>query len=186
MSQTFTPENIQTIYRSLQANELHTGKLPAGLTKDLYGELWMAKNMAYWGKYSDSNSRKFLTTNISKIIIDEFRKKAFMLKGFKAQDQSPNYIGFSGNHNTLAPFLASLKLSSVHCWLKNYESLLEGKSETADKLTYEPCHDVPGFANNLIFELSQNPDGDYFARILYNGENIALPCDHHKINGYCR
>ena len=132
----------------------------------------------YMKNYDDEMTRKLYTTTMAGSVVSIFDKK---IAGYKENNTDGlRFYGLSGHETNIIPFLLGYNLTSVDCMLDKFMNPAPGN---------QTCHKSPGFAADLIWELSikdgaKNPK-DFFVKMMYNG--VAYPACAKTFNGtsYC-
>ena len=129
-------------------------KYPRQLTDDLYEKLSLVGSLAMVQTY-EVNNIQINTSKIIKIIFDEFYFKII------AKSSTRKYFGLSGHDSNMVPLLVGLGLSSVDCLKKCFKARMKIKTEkyssdnANERICTSDCLGVPGYASNMIFELSR-------------------------------
>ena len=132
----------------------------------------------------EANALKVITSKKIQIIFEEFDSR---IKGTTANRK---YFGLSGHDTNMVPILIGLGLSSVRCLKRCFREKMKIRNDdgyTSKNInervcSSDTCLGVPGYASNMVFELSKKlvsqketkkSEYSYFLRVLVNGR--ALP-----------
>lgn len=118
-------------------------------------------------RYADPMITKLWTSKMSQYIIDK-------MNAVKNGTSTLKYAGLSGHEANLFPYMMLYGLTSEDCLIKSLDKPVEG------------CYPGPEFAANIIWELAQDKDKNWFARARYNGDVILKSCETQDTNGYCK
>jgi len=105
-------------------------------------------NFSVWEVAALYQSKEICKLGIGKLVIDVYNRMKANMEG----PSSPKWILYSAHDTTVALVLNAFSVFDGTGW--------------------------PMYASNVIFELLQDENGDYYVQMLYNGEPVLIPgCD---------
>ena len=188
LAELFKGEDIQLehfgkLKDSIMSYFYYNRAYPRALTDDLYEKMSLAGSLIMVQGY-EANNIQVNTSKVIQAIFDELDSKILAV--------TPNrkYFGLSGHDSNLVPILVGLGLSSTECLKKCFIERMKIKSDrytsenTNERICSEDCLGVPGYASNIVFELTEKqvheegsvelPDKSYFLRVILNGRVLPL------------
>jgi len=114
---------------------------------------------------------KLFTTRMAQYILQKLEDKM--------NPDSPSklkYAGLSGHESNLFPFMLQYKLTNLDCIINNL------KNNTPPPV--KGCETPPKFASNLMWELSQDNQSNWYVGTFFNGVLIKS-CEKPNDDMYC-
>ena len=173
-------DKLQDVWKGYLYN---FGTLPSKITEKIYNQVELLSYIEQWGNWANKEITKLYSNDISKLIELEFNNK---VDSIKKDVKYLNYIGLSGHDSNLALFISLLDKGNFDCWRRIYRDKTKASHLSKNLPPSPECMPYPNFADNIIWELSQNKENknnnEYWVRMLYNGKNLNI-CKTQ--DGYC-
>ena len=157
----YTPRSLSYVSDENTANFYFLGKYIQGINDEdtAYKLIWN-RAAVYFSDYANEDIIRAYTNGIATSIIENFDEKIKNLKNTVPDSQSFKFLGFSTHESSMIPMLIKWKMTSVDCAIKMYKK---------EDLKGEQCEDIPPFASNILFELSQDSETkEIYVKATYN------------------
>lgn len=136
----------------------HEGKLYPGMTQQLYDQLTLVSNINIGILYPSDKLTRLNADGLAREIINGMQ--AFI------DNKSPlTFRYFSGHDIGLFSHLLLYGQTSLQCWVDAFNS---------GKPPVQPCQGSPDFGSSFIYELVTKTAGNWYVRLLWNGQPINV------------
>lgn len=160
---------VDAVFDLLNSKRYYYGNNEPGMSDDFYNKLEIATSINTALIFASEQFQRLWTDQLSRNFIQGMDDRI-------AGKNSLKLRMFSGHDSNLVPFMIRMNLLNHQCLKDLYET---GASQTT-------CNIHPPFASIFVWELVQDPNLDYFVRIIYNGQPLAFCSEKDNLPGnYC-
>jgi hypothetical protein len=162
-------DDLSQVYDEFNCFRNYFGKLPDGVTDELFMKLYKASSVNYAVLYPDEKAMRALSNGMARNIVEGMEN--FILGKLKRKVRV-----FSGHDTGLYSHFLLLNLTDMQC---NLDIFTKGQAS-------RPCEPAPDFASSFLYELNQKTGTtDFYVRVLLNGKPLAI-CDQNEQEFYCK
>ena len=161
--------DVAQVYDEFKSYKNYYGKLPDGVSNDLFQKLSQASNVNFAILFPDQKAMRALSDGMARKIVEG-------MDNFISGNLKRKVRIFSGHDTGVYSHYLLFNLTDLQC---NLDIFTKGQAS-------RPCESTPEFASSFIYELNQKTGTqDYYVRMLLNGKPMTI-CNENEQQYYCK